>query len=650
MKTMIKKLSKLTFLLLLAGVVITSCNDDEDTVPENKPTGNSETFTLNEISPSGVLGTIKFEELTDKSTRVTISLSGTVGNHPAHIHINTAAQGGGIAIDLTTVDASGASVTDVSAMNDGTAITYAQLIEFNGYVNVHKSSSELAIIIAQGDIGKNALTGNSMDYELFEAAVQGISGKVTFSERENGEALVTIVLAGTSDGGDHPAHVHLNTVAEGGAIAVSLTNVDGGSGVSKTNVSKLDDDSPIMYADWADFNGYVQVHNSSSDLGTIIARGDIGQNKLTGNSEDYDLVEAKESGISGKVTFMERMNGQTLVVLKLVGTPADGDHPAHIHANTVAEGGGVMVALTNVDGASGMSMTNVKELKDGTAISYSEWTDFNGYVQVHKSAAEISIPITYGDIGMNKLTGDSETYTLNAKAFPNISGMAVFAKRKSGKTLVTLKLENTEMDASHPAHIHINTAAEGGGIAIDLKAVDGESGMSWTSINKMNDDTEISYDELIVFNGYINVHNSSGDLGTLVAQGDIGQNGLTGTMKQYTMNEQNASGVSGTVTFYERNNGFTLITLALMGTIDGGDHPSHIHSGSVASPGGVVISLTNVNGKTGMSMTSVSKMNDDTEVTYSDLIGFNGYAQVHNSGADLATILTNGDIGSNVGD
>ncbi len=643
-----QKLSKLSFLLLLAGVVITSCKSDDDTTPENKPTGNSETFTLLEISPSGVSGTIKFEELTDKSTRVTISLSGTVGSHPAHIHINTAAEGGGIAIDLTAVDASGASVTDISAMNDGTTITYDQLVDFNGYINIHKSSSELGIVIAQGDIGKNALTGSSMDYELSEASTQGISGKVTFSERENGETLVTIVLAGTSDGGDHPAHIHINTVAEGGSIAVALSNVDGGSGVSKTNVSKLDDDSPIMYSDWADFNGYVQVHNSSADLGTIIARGDIGQNKLTGNSEDYDLMEAKGSGINGKVTFLERMNGQTLVVLELDGTPADGDHPAHIHANTVAEGGGVMVALTNVDGESGMSMTNVKELTNGTAITYSEWADFNGYVQVHKSTEEISVAVAYGDIGMNKLTGDSETYTLNAKAVPNISGMAIFAKRKSGKTLVTLKLENTEMDASHPAHIHINTAAEGGSIAISLNDVDGESGISWTSINKMNDDSEISYDELVVFNGYINVHNSVGDLGTLVAQGDIGQNGLTGIMKEYPMHEQNASGVSGTVTFYERNNGFTLITLALMGTVDGGDHPSHIHSGSVASPGGVAISLTNVNGKTGMSMTSVSKMNDETEVKYSDLIDFNGYAQVHKSGADLAAILTNGDIGSNV--
>jgi hypothetical protein len=41
-------------------------------------------------------------------------------------------------------------------MNNGTAITYAELIDFNGYVNVHLSSSNLATLIAQGDIGANA--------------------------------------------------------------------------------------------------------------------------------------------------------------------------------------------------------------------------------------------------------------------------------------------------------------------------------------------------------------------------------------------------------------------------------------------------------------------------------------------------------------
>ncbi|MCK5209003.1 MAG: CHRD domain-containing protein, partial [Cyclobacteriaceae bacterium] len=474
MKKMIKKLSIVTMLLVLVGFVFTGCdNNDEDPEPPNDPTGKSETYTLFEAGSSGASGTIKFEELLDMSTRITISLTGAGGDHPAHIHDNSAAEGGGIAIDLTIVDASGKSITEVSALNNGTKITYNELIDFNGYVNVHKSASELGSLIAQGDIGMNALTGNAMEFELFEAKVAGVSGKVTFNERKNGETLVVIELSGTSAGGDHPAHVHANTVAEGGGIMVSLNNVDGATGVSQTNVSKLNDDTPVSYSELKDFNGYVQVHNSESDLGT---------------------------------------------------------------------------------------------------------------------------PIALGDIGMNELTGKSEMYPLNAKSNPEISGSAKFEERKSGATLVSLMLNGTSMGDSHPAHIHMNTAAEGGGIAISLTSVDGGTGISYTNVSQKNDETAITYDDLIEFNGYINVHNSSMDLGTLIAQGDIGQNALTGTTMSYTLNEQNASGVSGTATFAERNNGFTLITISLIGTMEGGDHPAHIHNGDVANPGGIAISLNNVNG------------------------------------------------------
>ena len=90
---------------------------------------------------------------------ITISLIGTTagGDHPAHIHANSATQGGGIVLDLKNVSgATGKSVTSVNALNNGTAITYDELLTYNGYVNVHLSAAALATLIAQGNIGSNA--------------------------------------------------------------------------------------------------------------------------------------------------------------------------------------------------------------------------------------------------------------------------------------------------------------------------------------------------------------------------------------------------------------------------------------------------------------------------------------------------------------
>lgn len=74
------------------------------------------------------------------------------------------------------------------------------------------------------------LTGNSEEHTLFSKSDPGITGMVTFAERDDGITVVTIELNGTSAGGDHPTHIHANTAAEGGTILLDLINVDGSSG------------------------------------------------------------------------------------------------------------------------------------------------------------------------------------------------------------------------------------------------------------------------------------------------------------------------------------------------------------------------------------------------------------------------------------
>ncbi|MEO5601308.1 MAG: CHRD domain-containing protein, partial [Cyclobacteriaceae bacterium] len=76
----------------------------------------------------------------------------------------------------------------------------------------------------------------------------------------------------------------------------------------------------------------------------------------------------------------------------------------------------------------------------------------------------------------------------------------------------------------HPAHIHANNAATTGGIVLDLKNVIGGTGKSATSVIALKDGTAITYDGLLTYNGYLNVHLSSVALGTLISQGNIGSN------------------------------------------------------------------------------------------------------------------------------
>lgn len=104
--------------------------------------------------------------------------------------------------------------------------------------------------------------------------------------------------------------------------------------------------------------------------------------------------------------------------------------------------------------------------------------------------------------------------------------------------------------------------------------------------------------------------------------------------------------VSGTATFAKVDDTTTTITVQLSGTPATGDHPMHIHEGDITPGGGIYITLTNVNGATGTSVTTVTQNNAEEAVSYEDLIAYDGYINVHLSAADLATVVANGEVGA----
>ena len=243
-------------------------------------------------------------------------------------------------------------------------------------------------------------------------------------------------------------------------------------------------------------------------------------------------------------------------------------------------------------------------------------------------------------------SGSSKTYQLNSVSDPGISGTAKFIQNEDGSVTVELSLAGTTAGNTHPAHIHVNTAVEGGAIAVTLEPVDGTTGTSTTTFSELDDMTPVSYVQMVDFDGYINVHFSAADLGTLVAQGDIGQNELTATSVIYSINEVNSSGISGTATFTRRVNEETLITLNLNGTALGTNHLTHIHDGSVATaPGAIAVTLNNVDGDTGISWSNIARKDDNTTISYTEFLIFPGYINIHASETDL-TVVAQGDIGS----
>ncbi|MCX7550235.1 CHRD domain-containing protein [Xanthomarina sp. F2636L] len=396
-----KNLFKL-LIFILPLVVFTGCSGDDHitAIPSSQ---TSKSYVISSLYDNNVNGVAKFIKNDDNSTTVELKLTGisTGSPHPASINYNTAAEGGLIAVTLNPVnDNTGFSTTTFTALDNGTPITYDEFLSFDGYIDVLLSALEPDSILAQGDIGQNELTGLTKTYNLGEKDVPGMSGIVTFSQRENGEALAVIQVTNATNGNMHPAHIHNNTAVEGGAIALTFNPVDGDTGISATNVAALDNDVAFLYIDVIDFDGYINVHESEVNLATIVAQGDIGQNELSGVSTSYVLNEVDLSGISGTVTFYGRNNGEALAVILLQETPVDGIHPAYIYSNDIDTSGSIIFTFNPVDGNTGVSQTNVSALDDNAVFGYDDVLGVNGHIKVHLNNTLTTI-IAQGNIGAN---------------------------------------------------------------------------------------------------------------------------------------------------------------------------------------------------------------------------------------------------------
>lgn len=124
------------------------------------------------------------------------------------------------------------------------------------------------------------LTGDESSYALLAGSTYPISGTVTFKEKTDGTALVTVALTGTEGDLQMPVHLHLGNIsAPDAAVTALLTPVTGSTGLSETLLTKLADETPITYKELIALNACIKVHLSDAgpDKNTILAAGNIGK-------------------------------------------------------------------------------------------------------------------------------------------------------------------------------------------------------------------------------------------------------------------------------------------------------------------------------------------------------------------------------------
>jgi len=122
-------------------------------------------------------------------------------------------------------------------------------------------------------------TGREIAYDLYQASDFPISGTVTFKERTDKSVEILVSLSGTEGGVYHPVHLHSASISTPDAeIAVLLDDLYGKTGVSKSVITKLADESDFTFDQVANYYGSIKVHLSSFGEGkdVVLAGGNIG--------------------------------------------------------------------------------------------------------------------------------------------------------------------------------------------------------------------------------------------------------------------------------------------------------------------------------------------------------------------------------------
>jgi hypothetical protein len=264
----------LLLMVLTVTIVLSSCsNDDDNTLVLSE----SETYDIYDVNGSEVMGTVSLFNNDSTAVVLTIQLAEATGAvHPAAIYFDTANENGGSAITLNAISEDGFSATGFSALDNGTDVTYLDMLDFNGNIKIDLSSSDNTTV-AMGDIGQNALTGNTVSRALENANSSGVDGIVIFAERNNGGALIALEVEGTVTGNSHPVYLINGSIASPGTVAATLNPIIGEFGEARTSIFTLDDGTPVLYSDLINFDGHINVLLSNADA-TIVSQGNIGTN------------------------------------------------------------------------------------------------------------------------------------------------------------------------------------------------------------------------------------------------------------------------------------------------------------------------------------------------------------------------------------
>jgi hypothetical protein len=111
------------------------------------------------------------------------------------------------------------------------------------------------------------------------------------------------------------------------------------------------------------------------------------------------------------------------------------------------------------------------------------------------------------NVQISDFTGNETTYALQRSSSYDVSGILTLKERRDGTTTILVELSGTDGMMKHPVHLHLgDLSVKGADVAALLSPVVGSTGKSETRIDKLADETIITYSDLVKINACIKIH------------------------------------------------------------------------------------------------------------------------------------------------
>ena len=132
------------------------------------------------------------------------------------------------------------------------------------------------------------------------------------------------------------------------------------------------------------------------------------------------------------------------------------------------------------------------------------------------------------DVATTTATLRTKEIALTSAGGSTVTGKAIIAENADHSFNVNITLQNTVKDTVEVMHIHNGTIAAPGNIAIPLTSITGTGGQATgttlnikTGLSATGATVNLTYDNIITYAGYFNVHYSAAQISRLIANGNI---------------------------------------------------------------------------------------------------------------------------------